>query len=279
MAKSNLERKRPFKVFRELSNPIKEQFVHLANITARKFKPAHIEVAHVIDLCVNKADQAYLRDVWKLYSRRYGPEWIEEMKCIVAGEGLVTNVRAVFRTLRDGGGYDNYVLRPDYADNPTSPIESAPAELSAKMADDINQWLGIVQDITMAREIFTSLDDKYHNTSREQLRYVFPAVVPLLRRVATSNSYGGSAIGKEAAKWAANLANPLPAHHWSPAPELRPALQHANSTVAMVSLYDDTPYDRKPHHSDIWLEVRGEAKFCHPLMPWATLDLLGLNPT
>lgn len=279
MAKSNLEQKRPFKVFRELSAPIIEQFTMLADITARKFKPVNIETQHVIDLCVNKSDQDNLRTAWDMCRKRVEPAWYEEMQCLLAGDGLVKNVRVVFRTLRDGGGLDDYLLRPDYALNPKAPIDTAPVELSSTMASDINQWLSIVGDITMAKEIFVSLDDGYPNTSREQLRYVFPAVVPLLRRVATSSGYRDTPIGKEAAKWAASLANPLPAHHWSPHPDMRRALQHANSVVAMVSLYDNTPYDKRPHQSDIRLEVLDDAEIIHPLMPWKSLDLLGLNPT
>lgn len=279
MAKSNLEIKRPFKVFRELSDPIKEEFSRLADITARKFKPRDIETSHVIDLCVNKSDQETLRAAWGMCSERVEPKWKETMKCVLARDGLVSGFYVAFETMRDGGGLNNYVLRPDYACDPTAPIESAPAELVDKMVDDINQWLELMRDITMAREVFSALNDGYPNTSREQLRYVFPAVVSLLRRVSTSTLYGGAEIGKEAAKWAAKLATPLPAHHWSPPPELRPALQHANSIVAMVSLYDDTPYERKPHQSDIYLEQRDDAKVRHPLMPWKPLELLGLCPS
>lgn len=276
--KRSQENKRPFKVFRELSDPIKAEFVKLADITARKFKPVGIETQHVLDLCVNKSDQSLLSEAWHACRQRIEPGWNEEMRCIVAGEGLVSDVEVTFRTLREGGGLEDYILRPDYAANPTAPIESAPPELSAKMADEINQWIEIVRDITMAREVFTHLDDQYPNRSREQLRYVFPAVVPLLRRVAVSAGYRDTPIGKEAAKWAANLANPLPVHHWSPDPTIRAALQHANSVVAMVSLYDDTPYVRKPHQSDIKLRMRPNLMF-HPLWPMSSLDLLGLSPS
>jgi len=274
--RSKNENKRPFKVFRELSDPIKEQFGWLANVTARKFKPVGIETEHVIDLCVNKSDQDCLRAAWDMCQNRISPKWQEECKCIVAGEGLVQHVIASFLVSREG--HSNYVLNPDYAVAPQAPIESAPAELSAKMADDINQWLNIVRDITMAKEVFTALDDQYPIRSREQLRYVFPAVVPLLRRVATSPGYQGTPIGKEAAKWAANLANPLPAHHWSPDPSMREALQLANSTVAMVSLYDDTPYVKQPHQADIRLFVRDGATIFHPLWPMKALTMLGLAP-
>lgn len=274
--KTRLENKRPFKVFRELSDPLKEQFVWLANITARKFKPVGIETEHVVDLCVNKSDQDCLRTAWDMCQLRINPNWQEESRCIVAGEGLVQCVVASFLIPREGRS--NYVLNPDYAVDPKAPIESAPAELSAKMADDINQWLNIVRDITMAKEVFTALDDQYPNRSREQLRYVFPAIVPLLRRVSTSLPYQDTAIGREAAKWAANLANPLPAHHWSPDPSMREALQLANSTVAMVSLYDDTPYVKQPHHADIRLYVRDGVPIYHPLWPMKALTMLGLEP-
>lgn len=279
MARSDVEKKRPFKVFRELSFPIKEEFSRLADITARKFKPRDIETSHVIDLCVNKSDQDVLRTAWDMCYERVTPAWKEVMKCVLARDGLVSGFHVAFETMREGGGLDGYVLRPDYACCPTAPIESAPAELVTKMVDDINQWIELMRDITMAREVFSALDDGYPNTSREQLRYVFPAIVPLLRRVSTSVPYGGTAIGKEAAKWAANLATPLPAHHWSPPPELRPALQHANSIVAMVSLYDDSPYEKKPHQSDVHLELRDNVEITHPLMPWKPLELLGLYPT
>jgi len=276
---SMAQMKRPFKVFRELSDPIKQQFSMLADITARKFKPTGVETKDVIDLCVNKSDQDNLLNAWDMCHKRIAPGWNEEMSCVVAGEGHVRDVEVTFNTMRTGGGMDGYVLRPDYAVNPTAPIESASAELSAKMADDINQWVDIVRDITMAREVFIHLDDQYPNRSREQLRYVFPAIVPLLRRVATSQQYTGSPIGKEAAKWAANLANPLPAHNWSPDPNKRAAIQHANSVVAMVSLYDDTPYVRELHQSDVSLRVRDDVKIFHPLWPMSPLDLLGLNPS
>lgn len=279
MARSKLEQKRPFKVFRELSQPIMEQFTVLADVTARKFKPVGIETDHVIDLCVNKSDQSYLRDAWEVCRGRISPNWRENMACLIAGEGLVQSVRAVFTTTRDGGGLDNYILCPDYAQTPTAPVLTAPEELVTKMADDINQWLTIVRDISLAKAVFAALDDQYPNRSREQLRYVFPAVVPLLRRVSNSLAYRGSVIGKEAAKWAAALANPLPAHHWSPDPQMRDALQLANSTVAMVSLYDDTPYAKKPHQSDIYLQVRAGVEIFHPLWPMKSLDLLGLSPS
>ena len=265
--------KAPDLVFRNLSPFIGEEIRNMANRAARHFQPRNLEVKDVISLCVRENHIQTLRDAWRMSENRISPHHRESaFAALQSEEGYFKDIVLYFNIPGDS---PDMILLPDYATDTSRvmPIDTAPLEFTTNLKDQITQWLDLCARMTVVQAAFDYLNNMYPQRSREEIRYVFPAIVPLLRRV--SENGPNEKIRAQALKWTAKLALSSPHHNWTVPLEYREGLRSATETVAIASLYENKRFSTADHFATMYLTQRKPV--LTPYWP-DEVNLLGLNP-
>lgn len=254
-------------VFRELSPLIMQVFDGIAGHVAQFSRPSWLTHDDVINLCFHEKDVVHLKHVRPLtkgHGASRNPETVLEHNVFGTSPHLTFVVDNNFPA-----------IVPDYAYfGVTKSIPTATPELVTRLGTEIEIWMEHVRNIALAKAVFQFLDKQQGKLTRQNIRYVFPGIVALLRRVHLVPNKKN--FDDEAAKWASNLATVLPTWHTALPmlgdTDIRPALALANEVLSSFALY---PADTPPQ-SDVRVVVAGN-KFLasHPLWP-EPLNLAGL---
>jgi len=230
-------------VFRRLHDPINAAIVAMAKSAARAFQGVEVTVPEAIDLAIPEADRDFLARAKEMLSQRlvgrYGSEHHEYYHITLNVDGVPRRVILTVDSRNNPRALPtpNY-LHGDVKDKQFTLPSTADPAVVARIVEALKGYYYVAEMCGVMKLAWDTLDTDL-TLSRENIRYAFPGIVPLLKRVAKREGTA-TAVGEEAQKWANNLSTTNQRYFWSPRPWLREALPYASDAVARCVLLGES---------------------------------------